>query len=99
MQDYVEQRDGGYYLAGTRISLDSVVLPFLDGTSPERILGSFPMIGSLERVYGALTFYLANQEAVNAYLAEQDRLIEAAGQAHPLPEHLRAKLLGTARSH
>jgi hypothetical protein len=25
MQDYVEQRDGGYYIAGTRIALDSIL--------------------------------------------------------------------------
>ena len=38
MQDYVEQRDGGYYLIGTRIALDSIVLAFKDGESPETIL-------------------------------------------------------------
>jgi uncharacterized protein (DUF433 family) len=43
MQDYVEQRDGAYYIAGTRIVLDSIVLAFKDGESPEKILQSFPM--------------------------------------------------------
>jgi len=38
MQDYVEQRDGCYYLIGTRIALDSIVLAFRDGESPETIL-------------------------------------------------------------
>jgi uncharacterized protein (DUF433 family) len=38
MQDYLEQRDGGYYLAGTRIALASIVLAFKDGESPETIL-------------------------------------------------------------
>ena len=54
MQDYVEQRDGGYYIAGTRIALDSIVLAFKDGESPETILHSFPMAGPLVRVYGAI---------------------------------------------
>lgn len=31
MQDYVEQRGCGYYIAGTRIALDSIVLAFKDG--------------------------------------------------------------------
>ncbi len=35
--EYVEQRNGGYYVAGTRISLDSVVYAFNRGDSPERI--------------------------------------------------------------
>ena len=40
--EYIEQRDGGYYVAGTRISLDSVVYAFNRGDSPERILEEFP---------------------------------------------------------
>jgi hypothetical protein len=35
--EYVEQRNGGYYVAGTRISLDSVVCSFNEGQSPEAI--------------------------------------------------------------
>ena len=41
-KEYVEQRDGGYYLAGSRVSLDSVVYAFLRGESPESIAESFP---------------------------------------------------------
>jgi uncharacterized protein (DUF433 family) len=66
---YIEQRDRGYSIAGTRISLDSVVYSFLNGESPESIAQNFPLL-SLEQVYGAITFYLANRELVDAYLAE-----------------------------
>jgi uncharacterized protein (DUF433 family) len=93
MEAYVEQREGGYYIAGTRISLDSLIHPFKNGASPEGILRSFPMIGSLEKVYGAITFYLANQEAVEAYLCDQERLSqELAAKQPPLPESLSKKL-------
>jgi uncharacterized protein (DUF433 family) len=34
----IEQRNGGYYVHGTRISLDSVVYAFNQGDWPERIL-------------------------------------------------------------
>ena len=34
---YIEQRDGAYVIAGTRVSLDSVVYAFLDGQSAEAI--------------------------------------------------------------
>ena len=34
-KEYVEKRDGGYYIAGSRVSLDSVVYEFLNGSSPE----------------------------------------------------------------
>lgn len=62
-----KQRKAGYWVAGTRISLDSVVYSFLDGESPESISQNFPLL-SLEQVYGAITFYLANREFVDAYL-------------------------------
>lgn len=67
--EYIEQRDGGYYVATTRVSLDSVVCAFLRGESPEGIVDSFPAL-TLEQVYGALTFYLANREFVDRYLAQ-----------------------------
>ena len=73
MQNYVEERDGGYYIAGTRVSLDSIVHAFQDGESPEGILRSFPMAGPLVRIYGAITFYLENKEKVEAYLRDQER--------------------------
>ena len=41
VMEYVEQRNGGYYVAGTRVSLDSVVIGFLNGDSPEGIVHSF----------------------------------------------------------
>jgi hypothetical protein len=33
---YVDQRDKGYWVAGTRVSLDSIVYAFLDGQTAER---------------------------------------------------------------
>src|ERR1700689_3420426 len=99
MQDYVEQRDGGYYLAGTRIALDSVVLAFKDGESPETILQSFPMAGPLVRVYGAIIFYLENQERVDAFLRDQERLwAEVKSKETELPENLSVRLR-EAREH
>ncbi len=35
MQTHVEERDGGYDVAGMSLSLDSVVHTFHDGKSPE----------------------------------------------------------------
>ena len=99
MQDYVEERDGGYYIAGTRIALDSIVLAFKDGESPETILQSFPMAGPLVRIYGAIIFYLENTEKVEAYLRDQERLwAEANTRQTELPDGLAARLR-EAREH
>ena len=99
MQDYVEQREGGYYVAGTRIALDSIVLAFKDGESPETILQSFPMAGQLVRVYGAIIFYLENRESVDAQLRDQERLwAEVKAKESGLPETLSVRLR-EAREH
>jgi hypothetical protein len=87
MKQYVEHRDKGYWVAGTRISLDSVVYSFLNGESPESIAQNFPLL-SLERVYGAIAFYLANRELVDAYLEEGEaefrQLEESCREKSPL---------------
>ncbi len=40
-KDYVEAREGGYYVAGARVSLDSIVYGFRRGESPETISQNF----------------------------------------------------------
>ena len=74
--EYVEQREGFYRVAGTRVSLDSIVYAFLSGQSAESIAQSFPVL-KLEQVYGAITFYLANREAIDRYLEAQEQEYDA----------------------
>lgn len=69
--EYIEQRGEGYYISGSRISLDSVVYAFRRGEAPETILDHFPSIGSIGKVYGA--FALDHDQEVDAYLSEQER--------------------------
>lgn len=86
-KSYIEQREAGYWIAGTRISLDSIVYSFLDGELPESIAHNFPLL-SLEQVYGAIAFYLANREFVDAYLEageiEFQRLQQSCQEKSPL---------------
>jgi uncharacterized protein (DUF433 family) len=72
---YVEQREGVYRVTGTRVSLDSIVYAFLDGHTAESIQQSFPLL-TLEQVYGAITYYLAHREAIEAYLRKQEAAFE-----------------------
>ena len=74
-KQYIEHRDKGYWITGTRVSLDSVVYAFLEGESPESIAQNFPLI-SLEQIYGSIAFYLANQELIDAYLQEGEEEFE-----------------------
>ena len=75
--EYIEQRNGGYYVAGTRISLDSVVCAFNQGESPEQILDGYPLLGSLAKTYGAIAFYLDHKLEIDNYLAASSREFEA----------------------
>ena len=38
MKEYVERRGEGYYVAGSRVSLDSIVMAYWRGQAPESIL-------------------------------------------------------------
>jgi uncharacterized protein (DUF433 family) len=71
MREYVEQRDGAYWIAGKRISLASVVYAFKAGAAPESILRSFPLL-TLEEIYGAIAFYLSNQKQIDEYLRDRE---------------------------
>src|SRR5260370_41492532 len=75
MTEYIEQREGGYYVAGTRVSLDSLVYGFRSGESPETIQQQFPSLW-LEQVYGAIGFYLGHQVGGDANIREGEEQIQ-----------------------
>lgn len=63
--------DAGVLRIGkTRVSLDSVIMAFQQGATPEQIVIDFDTL-SLSEVYAAISYYLQNQEEVDAYLAER----------------------------
>lgn len=86
--DYVEVRNGGYYVAGTRIGLDTVFYDFQRGGSPEAIFDAYPSIGRLGKIYGALAFILDHPAEVEAYLKDQDRLFEEIQARFPMSQDM-----------
>lgn len=86
-KEYVEKREGGYWITGKRVALDTIVYAYSTGHSPESIQEALPAV-SLEEVYGAIAFYLANLPEVEAVLIEDEpeleRLRLAAREKHPL---------------
>jgi uncharacterized protein (DUF433 family) len=92
-KDDIEERDGNYYVAGTRISLDSIVRAFRHGDSPESICQNFEL-PHRDEVLGAIEYYLANQPDMDAYLLRQDeKWAEGRRNAEPLPASLRERLM------
>jgi uncharacterized protein (DUF433 family) len=72
---YIEERNGGLYVAETGVSLDSVVIRFQEGASPEKIVQSFPSL-KLSQAYGAIAYYLENEKTINDYIAEGERELD-----------------------
>jgi hypothetical protein len=86
-KSYVTQTENGYRLTGSRVSLDSIVYDWLSGLSPESIVENFETL-SLEQVYGAVTYYLAHKNEVDAHLwcnqEKYDSLLQNARVSNPL---------------
>jgi uncharacterized protein (DUF433 family) len=75
IDSHVREIDGIYRVGEADISLDSVVIAFKSGYSPETIRSQFPVL-SLAEVYGAIAYYLENREEIERYLERQAKLWE-----------------------
>jgi uncharacterized protein (DUF433 family) len=90
--EYVEKLDGGFYIAGSRVSLASVIFGFREGASPETIRQNFPSL-SFAQVYGAIAFYLNHPEESALYLQQLSEKWNALRtQAQNPPEDLQKKI-------
>lgn len=88
LEDYLDiQAPDVIRLKGHRIRLEDVIERYHEGYSAEEIAQEFPGL-ELELVYAAITYYLLNHAAMDAYLA---RVTAAAEQrmreddAQPVP--------------
>jgi uncharacterized protein (DUF433 family) len=59
-------------VAGTRVTLDTVVEAFEEGFTPEEIQQQYSSLG-LGDVYGAIAYYLNHRGGVTAYMEERRR--------------------------
>ena len=90
--EYIEVREGGYFVAGSRVSLASVVYAFREGASPESIRQNFPSV-SLAQVYGAIAFYLNHPQESETYLQElKSKWDELERASEPPGEELQKKI-------
>jgi uncharacterized protein (DUF433 family) len=79
-KSYIEHREDSYWIANTRISLDSIVEAFKRGAAPESINRSFPQL-NLEQIYGAITFYLSHDQEIDSYLSQAESQLDAESEA------------------
>jgi uncharacterized protein (DUF433 family) len=98
-KSYVTILEGGAYrLTGSRVSLDSIVYDWWNGLSPESIVENFPTL-TLEQVYGAITYYLAHKEEVDAQVQRnREKFEELREQWRATHPHLYEKLKAAAEA-
>jgi len=90
--EHIEQREGVYYVLGSRVSLDSIIYAFREGCSPETIREDFEGL-TLAQVYGAIAFYLDHQSDIDAYLLQRKaQWAELERQGSPASPDLQAGL-------
>ena len=78
LTDYFDiQDESDIRLPGTRVGIETVLLDFLDGFSPEEIAVRYHSL-TLEQVYATITYYLQDRAKVDAYLDEHRRGAEQA---------------------
>ena len=64
-------------IKGTRVSIEIVIEKFLEGANPEEIQRHHPHL-TLKQIYATITYYLFNQERVDAYIKAGRKRVEAA---------------------
>ncbi len=57
-------------VSGTRVTLETIVARYRQGDSPETIHDGFPTV-ALGDIYAVIAWYLAHQEEVDRYMAEE----------------------------
>ncbi|MCI0620590.1 MAG: DUF433 domain-containing protein [Acidobacteria bacterium] len=87
--------DGVVRVAETRVTLDTIVLSFGEGASPEEMAQQYPSL-RLSDIYAVLGYYLQHQEEVHDYLKERQRQHDETRQINESrfdPQGLRERLL------
>jgi uncharacterized protein (DUF433 family) len=79
----------------TRVTLDTVVAVFNQGTTAEEIVYRYPSL-TLADVYATIAFYLKHQSEVETYLEQRQQQaqdVRRMNEARFKPQALRARLL------
>jgi len=87
-------------VAGTRVTLDTLIGAFKRGATPEEIAQDFSAV-SLADVYAVITYYLRHRSEVNEYLerrASEHAELRREIEGRPEYQEFRERLLARVRS-
>src|SRR5205823_14100083 len=89
---YVENREGWYYVADTRVSLASIIYEYKNGATPEMIQQEFETL-AVGEIQGVIAFYLTHREECEQYLRRLEEKWEALNRsANPIDPELQQRL-------
>ena len=91
---------GAVRVGKTRVTLETVIVGYQQGESPEEIVRAFDTL-DLGDVYIAIGYYLHHRDQIDAYLAECEREAEAIRreiEARSPQDGLRERLLARLQS-
>ncbi len=63
---------GGIRIATTRVTLDSILACYQNGSIPEEIAIQFSVL-SLEDIYSSITYYLTHRREIDTYLEQRQQ--------------------------
>ena len=89
-RNYIERRETGFYIVGSRAPIDRIVTEYRNGEDPEAIQSHYPTL-SLDQVNGAITFYLNHKDEVEQMVEQRRRAEDAYVAAHPTPPDIKEK--------
>ncbi|MBC8180972.1 DUF433 domain-containing protein [candidate division KSB1 bacterium] len=92
---FVNDSEGIIRIGDTRVTLNTVITAFKNGSTCEEIVYQYPVL-KLADVYSAISYYLNDQDRVESYLEKHDRLAESIKeniQSHFDTKMIRERLL------
>lgn len=96
----VNGNDGVIRVSGTRVTLDSILLAFNEGATPEEIAQQYPTV-PLADVYHLIGYYLRHTAEIEEYLRRRIREsqeVQRQNEARWRPEGVRQRLLSRRRN-
>jgi uncharacterized protein (DUF433 family) len=83
-REFIERRETGFYITGSRVPIDRIIWEYRNGEDPEAIRAHYPTL-SVEQVNGAIAFYHHHKEEVKQALEERRLAEDAYTSANPNP--------------
>ena len=93
-------REGVLRVSGTRVSLDSVIFAFNEGSTPEEIAQQYTTLNLVD-IYAVISYYLQNHDEVVEYLQRrkaQRAELKDEVESRFVPLGIRDRLLARKRS-